>query len=207
MDYATVLSELNDEGVRTITLNRPDSLNAMNDALVRDVSRAFRDASGDAATNVIILTGAGRAFCAAPTALEMCYLDGLILGHRSLQSLHHYQSSCRRCGRNGVASASGRHHALPQCTHRKNTSSPVRRARFRVCVWQSGQGAVTMGTSLRRSGFGMRSIGSHRERGRQSTVRRCGSDRKRCRVPVSDASTRQTSGGCTRPLGRRLGVE
>ena len=55
-----------------------------------------------------------------------------------------------------MASASGRHHALPQCTHRKNTSSPVRRARFRVCVWQSGQGAVTMGTSRRRSGFGMR---------------------------------------------------
>ena len=70
MDYATVLSELNDEGVRTITLNRPDSLNAMNDALVRDVSRAFRDASGDAATNVIILTGAGRAFCAGDDRRE-----------------------------------------------------------------------------------------------------------------------------------------
>src|SRR3954465_9562727 len=70
MDYATVLSELNDEGVRTITLNRPDSLNAMNDALVRAVSRAFRDASGDAATNVIILTGAGRAFCAGDDRRE-----------------------------------------------------------------------------------------------------------------------------------------
>jgi enoyl-CoA hydratase/carnithine racemase len=64
MTYETVLSDLMDGGVRVITLNRPDSLNAMNTALIRDVARAFDDANTDEATQTIVFTGAGRAFCA-----------------------------------------------------------------------------------------------------------------------------------------------
>ena len=63
-EYDTVLSELDDGGVRTITLNRPERLNAMNRQLIDDVAEAFNDAHGDAATRAIIFTGAGRAFCA-----------------------------------------------------------------------------------------------------------------------------------------------
>ena len=62
--YETVLSSRDENGVRTITLNRPDSLNAMNRQLIDDVARAFDDANDDQATGAIILTGAGRAFCA-----------------------------------------------------------------------------------------------------------------------------------------------
>ena len=62
--YQTVLSARDDQGVRTITLNRPDSLNAMNRQLIDDVACAFDDANGDAATRAIVFTGAGRAFCA-----------------------------------------------------------------------------------------------------------------------------------------------
>lgn len=61
--YATVLSECSD-GVRTITLNRPECLNAMNRQLLADTASAFGDANADEATRVIVLTGAGRAFCA-----------------------------------------------------------------------------------------------------------------------------------------------
>ncbi len=61
--YATVLSECND-GVRTITLNRPDCLNAMNRQLLADTAQAFADANADDATRAIVFTGAGRAFCA-----------------------------------------------------------------------------------------------------------------------------------------------
>ncbi len=61
--YATVLSECN-EGVRTITLNRPERLNAMNRQLIDDTAAAFADANADAATRAIVFTGAGRAFCA-----------------------------------------------------------------------------------------------------------------------------------------------
>ena len=63
-EYDTVISTLDDTGVRTLTLNRPDQLNAMNRVLLRDVSRAFDDANADEATRAIVLTGAGRAFCA-----------------------------------------------------------------------------------------------------------------------------------------------
>lgn len=63
-EYGTVLSTLDDQGVRTITLNRPERLNAMTLDLMRDVGRAFADANADADTRAIIFTGAGRAFCA-----------------------------------------------------------------------------------------------------------------------------------------------
>ncbi|MAQ38827.1 MULTISPECIES: enoyl-CoA hydratase/isomerase family protein [Thioclava] len=62
--YDTVLSQLGAKGVRTITLNRPERLNAMNRQLVVDVARAFEDANADPATKAIIFTGAGKAFCA-----------------------------------------------------------------------------------------------------------------------------------------------
>lgn len=52
------------DGVRTITLDRPDSLNAMNRRLIDDVAAAFDDAHADEATRAIVFTGAGRAFCA-----------------------------------------------------------------------------------------------------------------------------------------------
>ena len=68
--YETVLSELEDSGVRTITLNRPHALNAMNRQLIDDVARAFDDANADPQTNVIIFTGAGRAFCAGDDRKE-----------------------------------------------------------------------------------------------------------------------------------------
>ena len=63
-EYETVFSTIDDNGVRTISLNRPDSLNAMNRQLIDDVAHAFDDANADDATRVIIFTGEGRAFCA-----------------------------------------------------------------------------------------------------------------------------------------------
>ncbi len=70
MTYETVLSSLGDNAVRKITLNRPDSLNAMNRVLIDDVARAFEDANADARTRAIIFTGAGRAFCAGDDRRE-----------------------------------------------------------------------------------------------------------------------------------------
>jgi enoyl-CoA hydratase/carnithine racemase len=62
--YETILSEMRETAVRVITLNRPDSLNAMNRQLIDDVARAFDDANADPATRAIVFTGKGRAFCA-----------------------------------------------------------------------------------------------------------------------------------------------
>ena len=50
------------EGICTITLNRPDVLNAFNDQLTTELADALKNAERDAAVRVIIITGAGRAF-------------------------------------------------------------------------------------------------------------------------------------------------
>jgi enoyl-CoA hydratase/carnithine racemase len=52
------------DGVATVTINRPEVLNATNFPTLKEMSRAFEDASYDDAVGVLVLTGAGeRAFC------------------------------------------------------------------------------------------------------------------------------------------------
>ena len=53
-----------DEGVTRITLNRPERLNAMNAALIADLHQALVDIAVDRACRVVVVTGAGRGFCA-----------------------------------------------------------------------------------------------------------------------------------------------
>jgi len=51
-------------GVRTLTLNRPEKLNALSSGLIDALSAAMKEAAGDEEVRVIIITGAGRSFCA-----------------------------------------------------------------------------------------------------------------------------------------------
>lgn len=60
----TLLIDTTAEGVRTITLNRPEKLNAVNVALADELPIAVDEASKDSAVRVIVFTGAGRGFCA-----------------------------------------------------------------------------------------------------------------------------------------------
>ena len=62
------------EGIATITLNRPDRLNAATDRTQSEVRLAMEQARDDASVRVIILTGAGRGFCAGA---DMSDLQGL----------------------------------------------------------------------------------------------------------------------------------
>ncbi len=50
--------------ILTITLNLPDTLNAVNARLHTELSRVFTDANEDPDSDIVVLTGAGRAFCA-----------------------------------------------------------------------------------------------------------------------------------------------
>ena len=63
MSDSTLLQQL-DEGILTITLNRPDKLNAYTAQMGRELADAFRRADVDDAVRVVIVTGAGKAFCA-----------------------------------------------------------------------------------------------------------------------------------------------
>jgi len=52
------------DGVATITLNRPDTLNAMNNALMAGITACINRVRADDNVRVVVLTGAGRGFCA-----------------------------------------------------------------------------------------------------------------------------------------------
>jgi enoyl-CoA hydratase/carnithine racemase len=63
MPYETILTDLA-ENIFTITINRPDKLNALNTQMIHELIDAFDKADADDAARAIIVTGAGRAFCA-----------------------------------------------------------------------------------------------------------------------------------------------
>src|SRR2546425_10842996 len=63
MAYETIRYEISDE-ILTITLNRPDKLNAFTTKMLSELIDAFDRADADDGVKAIIITGAGRAFCA-----------------------------------------------------------------------------------------------------------------------------------------------
>ena len=63
-EFAHLLVATTDAGVRTITLNRPDRLNAVNPGLAAELPLAVDEAGRDDGVRVVVITGAGRGFCA-----------------------------------------------------------------------------------------------------------------------------------------------
>jgi 2-(1,2-epoxy-1,2-dihydrophenyl)acetyl-CoA isomerase len=74
MAYDTILVDVSDDGVVTVTMNRPDRLNALNPQMVEELGEAF---TGFARSlpRVMVLTGAGRGFCAGADLLASTF-DG-----------------------------------------------------------------------------------------------------------------------------------
>ena len=70
MSDSVILTEKSD-GVAVITLNRPESMNALNAELRAAIVHAFAEVKADPAIDVVILTGAGRAFCAGLDLKEL----------------------------------------------------------------------------------------------------------------------------------------
>jgi enoyl-CoA hydratase/carnithine racemase len=62
--YETLLWEVDDDGVGTLTLHRPDALNAFDLVMARELERFFLTEARDDAVRAVVVTGAGRAFCA-----------------------------------------------------------------------------------------------------------------------------------------------
>jgi 2-(1,2-epoxy-1,2-dihydrophenyl)acetyl-CoA isomerase len=63
MNYEHLLVDTAQSGVRTITLNRPERLNAVNPRLADELPYAIEEAARDDAVRVVVVTGAGRGFC------------------------------------------------------------------------------------------------------------------------------------------------
>src|SRR5512143_591615 len=71
MVEAVVLREVSSDGVAVVTLNRPHAMNALSRQLLDELARTIDALAADPAVRVLILTGAGRAFCAGLDLKEL----------------------------------------------------------------------------------------------------------------------------------------
>ena len=120
MNYENILFAI-DGGIARLTLNRPDRLNSFNDAMHEEVRAALGRIREDASVRVLLLTGAGRGFCAGQDLADRAVAPGeapvdlgasiernykpLILGLRALPMPV-------VCAVNGVAAGAGANIAL-----------------------------------------------------------------------------------------------
>lgn len=150
----TVIRTRPEEGVEVITLDRPERLNAINRELLDELKAALREADEDPSCRVVILTGAGRSFCAGLDLREMTgTASGLDMG-RAQSLMRHAQSvagivpvirSVRKptiAAVNGVAAGGGMAMSLA-CDVRVAASG----ARFNAAFIKIGVSACDLGLS------------------------------------------------------------
>jgi len=71
MDALPVLLETVEDGIATLTFNRPERLNALSTPIMEGLLHGLPRLAGDPAVKVVVLTGAGRAFCAGGDVKSM----------------------------------------------------------------------------------------------------------------------------------------
>lgn len=76
MTFETINLDVADDGVAVLELNRPERLNAFNRQMIGEWREALAQIADDQRARVVVLTGAGRAFCAGGDADEMTEMQG-----------------------------------------------------------------------------------------------------------------------------------
>lgn len=103
----------NEDGVATITLNRPDVYNALNDEITFELQDAFKAVAKDETVRVVVLTGEGKAFCsgqdlkASSQQEKRSFLDSL---HKRYNPIIRAMRNLPKpiiCRLNGVAAGAG----------------------------------------------------------------------------------------------------
>ena len=128
-EYQFLQFERDDDGILLITINRPDVLNATNSRLHWELSRVWKDIDEDPATNVVIITGKGRAFSAGG---DLDMIDAMKGNHAALwQTMREagdivYNISSGHIAANGFATLWAR---TPHCTWRAR--------QYRPCAWRT----------------------------------------------------------------------
>ena len=109
MSFDHLLVSTSATGVRTITLNRPERLNAVNPRLADELPRAVDDAARDDAVRVVVLTGAGRGFCSGLDLSEPPRLPEGNLHERldPLAWVGKWVVTCMRCEKPLIAAING----------------------------------------------------------------------------------------------------
>lgn len=120
MSYENILFN-SEKGIARLTLNRPDRLNSFNDAMHAEVRDALARVKTDASTRVLLLTGAGRGFCAGQDLGDRAVAPGdepLDLGASIERDYKPLVRALRAlplpvvCAVNGVAAGAGANIAL-----------------------------------------------------------------------------------------------
>ena len=88
-DTTLVLHERDARGVVTLTLNRPQAFNALSEGLLDALQRELDRVAADVSARVVVIAGAGKAFCAGHDLKEM----------RAAPSLGYYERLFAQCGR------------------------------------------------------------------------------------------------------------
>jgi len=99
-----------DSGIVTITLDRPDKMNALVGHMRRDLAEALEEAGSERAVRVVVITGAGRAFCAGGDlayAAELIERDDVEEFARLLGAARRVVTAIRQMTKPVVASVNG----------------------------------------------------------------------------------------------------
>ena len=130
MPYETILTDLSD-GIFTITINRPEKLNASTRTMMRELIDAFDAADADDAVRAIIVTGAGRAFCAgadlSPAAARSTARRGAT--DRRCRTGRTASRNWRTTPRATAAAAHAAHLRMPQAGDRRDQRAGGRHRR------------------------------------------------------------------------------
>ncbi len=89
MTYNTIILEKKDHIAR-LTLNRPERLNAANEQMFSELNSALADVAGDREIRALVLTGAGRAFCASADIKDERREADRLLGHMEPYQIYQF---------------------------------------------------------------------------------------------------------------------
>jgi 2-(1,2-epoxy-1,2-dihydrophenyl)acetyl-CoA isomerase len=107
MGYKTLILT-RDKGVATVTLNRPEVLNALNTKLSEELGLAIEEVSRDAGVRVLVITGAGRGFCAGGDMKDLPISAGnMVASTEALEAWHKILLSIRRLEKPVIAAVNG----------------------------------------------------------------------------------------------------
>lgn len=76
-DFQTIEMQVDDLGILTLKLNRPDKLNSLNKNAFHELQQAFTEAQQSSQIKAILLTGNGKAFCAGTDINELAEADSI----------------------------------------------------------------------------------------------------------------------------------
>jgi len=149
MSTSHILYDITDR-MGTITLNRPDVMNALGGTMREDILARLQEAAEDPAVRCIIITGAGNAFCAGGDIASMVEMQSrndasilkqrMTLGGKVVQFIRH-MSKPVLAAINGAAAGAGMNLALACASATGRTVRGLRRASSKLASSQIG--AVT----------------------------------------------------------------